>query len=380
MPELDRRTELERPLTSCVDDDLPGDSGPSEFGEGLPKSYRSRHDRHYVEQLTAAADAQPVRLVPLSRIDSADLPAEHAAADLVDSIVELGIVQPLLVRPHDGRFRLIAGRRRLAAARLAGLTEVPCLVHTVSETRASQLATAENLRGSPGASPSSLLAPPADVQASLDAHTAAVIEELQDVVVSLQSCLPLLARGTSSRERVAVKLLTAETERAAWIVRARRYLGGTLPLAHGLVNGAALLDQVRRQAGVGMALRGGSLQFEGAPDGVVWHGDRGLLTTVAVGVVQALFALGELVQDSRVTMRLSRESAQIALVITQPAAVLSEAARACFFDAGWTDRPGGAAAELAIRLARHAANLHRARLDVSSAAGAGTAVVMTFKA
>ena len=68
----------------------------------------------------------------------------------------------------------------------------------------------------------------------------------------------------------------------------------------------------------------------------------------------------------------------IVLAITQPSAVLSEVALARFFEAGWPERPGGSSAELAILLARHAASLHGARLEVSSAAGAGTAVTMTF--
>lgn len=66
------------------------------------------------------------------------------------------------------------------------------------------------------------------------------------------------------------------------------------------------------------------------------------------------------------------------LAITQPSAVLSGFALARFFEAGWPERPGGSSAALAILLARHAAGVHGARLDVSSAAGAGTAVTMTF--
>ena len=381
MSEVDSASGLEPSFASFDRATGPGDDSPaSELREGLPKTYRPRHDLHYVEHLTAATDTQPVRLVPVSRIDSADLPAEHTVGSLAASIVELGVVQPLLVRPHNGRFRLIAGRRRLAAARRAGLTEVPCLVHTVNETRASQLAAADNLRPPQPASPLSLLAAPPDVQASIDAHTAAMMGELQDAVASVQSCLPLLARATSTREQVALKLLTVESERAAWAIRARRYLAATLPVAHTPVGGAALLDQVKRQAGMAMALRGGTLHVDAVRGAVVLHGDRTLLTTAAVGVAQALFALGELVQDLRVVVRLSGQSGggPIALTITQPSAVLSEVALARFFDAGWSERPGGSSAELAILLARQAATLHRARLEVSSAAGAGTTVTMTF--
>ena len=382
MPELDNRTGLQHPFTSSNREDDPEEDGPaSEFREGLPKTYRPRHDLHYVEQLTAPTETQPVRLVPVSRIDSADPPADPTVANLARSILELGIVQPLLVRPHNGRFRLIAGRRRLAAAHQAGLTEVPCLVHTVNETRALQLAAADNLR-SPQAASLSMPASPPDVQANIDTQSAAMMAELQDAVASLQSCLPLLARGASTREQVALKLLTVESERAAWVIRARRYLAATLPVAHTPVNGATLLEQVKRQAGMAMALRGGALRVDAVRGAPVLHGDRTLLTTALVGVAQALFALGELVQDPRVVVRLSGPGGggPTVLAITQPSAVLSDVARARFFEAGWTERPGGSSAELAILLARHAASLHGARLEVSSAAGAGTAVTMTFNA
>ena len=382
MPELDSRTGLQHPFTSSNREDDPEEDGPaSEFREGLPKTYRPRHDLHYVEQLTAPTETQPVRLVPVSRIDSADPPADPTVANLARSILELGIVQPLLVRPHNGRFRLIAGRRRLAAARQAGLTEVPCLVHTVNETRAMQLAVADNLRSPHGASSLSMPASLPDAQAAIDTHSAAMMGELQDAVASLQSCLPLLARGASTREQVALKLLTVESERAAWVIRARRYLAATLPVAHTPVNGATLLEQVKRQAGMAMTLRGGALRVEVVRGAPVLHGDRTLLTTALVGVAQALFALGELVQDPRVVVRLSGPGGggPTVLAITQPSAVLSEVARSRFLEAGWSERPGGSSAELAILLARHAASLHGARLEVSSVAGAGTAVTMTFE-
>jgi len=382
VPELDSRTGLQHPFTSSNREDDPEEDGPaSEFREGLPKTYRPRHDLHYVEQLTAPTETQPVRLVPVSRIDSADPPADPTVANLAKSILELGIVQPLLVRPHNGRFRLIAGRRRLAAARQAGLTEVPCLVHTVNETRAMQLAVADNLRSPHGASSLSMPASLPDAQAAIDTHSAAMMGELQDAVASLQSCLPLLARGASTREQVALKLLTVESERAAWVIRARRYLAATLPVAHTPVNGATLLEQVKRQAGMAMTLRGGALRVEVVRGAPVLHGDRTLLTTALVGVAQALFALGELVQDPRVVVRLSGPGGggPTVLAITQPSAVLSEVARSRFLEAGWSERPGGSSAELAMLLARHAASLHGARLEVSSAAGAGTAVTMTFE-
>ena len=64
---------------------------------------------------------------------------EDALAELAESIRRYGILQPLTVRRAGGDFELIAGERRLRAARLAGLREVPCLI-------AALLALIENLQ------------------------------------------------------------------------------------------------------------------------------------------------------------------------------------------------------------------------------------------
>lgn len=69
-----------------------------------------------------------------------------ALADLVNSVREVGVLQPLLVRPHDGQYELIAGERRLTAARKAGLTEVPVVVRDVTDQEALELALVENLQ------------------------------------------------------------------------------------------------------------------------------------------------------------------------------------------------------------------------------------------
>ena len=66
--------------------------------------------------------------------------------ELADSIKELGVLQPLTVRPLGREWELIAGERRLRAARLAGLTHVPCIVVEADEERSSLMALVENLQ------------------------------------------------------------------------------------------------------------------------------------------------------------------------------------------------------------------------------------------
>lgn len=66
--------------------------------------------------------------------------------ELADSISAYGILQPLSVRRTPSGWELIAGERRLRAARLAGLSEVPCIPVSVDEQASGMLALIENLQ------------------------------------------------------------------------------------------------------------------------------------------------------------------------------------------------------------------------------------------
>ncbi len=66
---------------------------------------------------------------------------------LAQSIRANGILQPLIVRElENGKYELVAGERRLRAARLVGMTKVPCLVSEISETDSAVFAVLENLQ------------------------------------------------------------------------------------------------------------------------------------------------------------------------------------------------------------------------------------------
>ncbi|CCG41629.1 ParB/RepB/Spo0J family partition protein [Magnetospirillum molischianum] len=86
---------------------------------------------------------QPGRFQPRRHFD------EDHIADLVESIRDKGILQPLLVRPlpdHPGRFEIIAGERRWRAAQRARLHEVPAIVSELSDREALEVALVENLQ------------------------------------------------------------------------------------------------------------------------------------------------------------------------------------------------------------------------------------------
>ena len=98
------------------------------------------------------AEEGGVRQVPVSQIDrNPGQPRtafdDDALANLSESIRSSGILQPLLVTEREnGRFMIVAGERRFRAARLAGLSEVPCLVKTMTREEAMAASLIENLQ------------------------------------------------------------------------------------------------------------------------------------------------------------------------------------------------------------------------------------------
>ena len=71
---------------------------------------------------------------------------EKALTELSDSIRQHGILQPLSVRRVTGGYELIAGERRLRAAQMAGVTDIPCIVMNMDERESGTAALVENLQ------------------------------------------------------------------------------------------------------------------------------------------------------------------------------------------------------------------------------------------
>ena len=72
--------------------------------------------------------------------------AEDAIAALAASLKRRGLIQPIVVRPVAGGYELVAGERRVRAARLAGLDALPALVRELSDEAAAETALVENLQ------------------------------------------------------------------------------------------------------------------------------------------------------------------------------------------------------------------------------------------
>ena len=105
----------------------------------LRKQNKIRPDSQIL--LVPQGDILPNPNQPRKRFDYDELEG------LAQSIRANGILQPLIVRElENGKYELVAGERRLRAARLTGLTKVPCIVSEISETDSAIFAVLENLQ------------------------------------------------------------------------------------------------------------------------------------------------------------------------------------------------------------------------------------------
>jgi len=109
-----------------------------------------RHDTHFVEAITSGRRQGIGRMVEIESVD----PNPHQPrkdfgdlADLVQSVKEKGILEPILVRAQaKGRLEIIAGERRYQAALRAGLSQVPILEIDVDNRGALEISLIENLQ------------------------------------------------------------------------------------------------------------------------------------------------------------------------------------------------------------------------------------------
>lgn len=113
-----------------------------EDADKMQQRDEERSERSSVE-LVNEIDINKIKANPFQPRTSFD---EEALKELSDSIKELGIIQPLTVRSINGEYQLIAGERRLRAAKLAGLNRVPAYIRTADDQGMLEMALVENIQ------------------------------------------------------------------------------------------------------------------------------------------------------------------------------------------------------------------------------------------
>ncbi|MDR1263363.1 MAG: ParB/RepB/Spo0J family partition protein [Oscillospiraceae bacterium] len=99
----------------------------------------------------ALPNVSQIHEIPLTEIDpNREQPRKSfdpvTLRQLADSIEQSGILQPIIVCPIQGRYRIVAGERRWRAARLAGLTSIPAIIREADAIGRMELALIENLQ------------------------------------------------------------------------------------------------------------------------------------------------------------------------------------------------------------------------------------------
>lgn len=118
---------------------------------GLPKEKKMRHESHFVEEITANRADAIGRMMDLERVvPNPSQPRKHFGdlSEMVASVKEKGILEPILVRYETevDKYMIIAGERRYQAARLAGLSKVPCIEVDVDNRGMLEISLVENLQ------------------------------------------------------------------------------------------------------------------------------------------------------------------------------------------------------------------------------------------
>ncbi len=94
--------------------------------------------------------AEGFALIPTALIDDPARPLRsdltpESVAELIVSIKQMGIIEPIILRPANGRFETIAGHRRLYAAQIAKLEQIPCIVRKLGNEETEIMKIHENL-------------------------------------------------------------------------------------------------------------------------------------------------------------------------------------------------------------------------------------------
>jgi ParB/Sulfiredoxin domain len=312
---------------------------PPPVREGLPKSYAMRADRHYVEQLIG--DRTPLRYIGLNEIDQVEATDASIPAALVESIRAIGMLQPLVVNEEHGRYRLVAGRTRLRAARAAGLSAVPCLVHQVDRDEEPTLAEAEAIRAAP---------PPSVPERVLPSRRDDLLAAVAEQARAIEAAERLLGEGAHALGwRSARDLIVAQARRSSWLIQAARIVDeqgertrGREPLGATIARVVDQLEPESRLTGIDLRTRLDDRAF------AVRIGSE----TLAAGLVGAVVSLApwEAPGNQEPVVITANYSDDALLIEVWRASVRLDAETAeRFFDAASTNRPGGWIAALGAR-------------------------------
>jgi hypothetical protein len=343
----------------------------SEDREGLPRTYRMRADRHYVDQLAAPVGGQPVRMLPVDQIDSEGSFSQTELRPLIESIRAHGLVHPLLVRSRGPRYAVVAGRRRLAAAQILALTSVPCLVHELDDTQAAALAAADNLATGSNSQRTEASPLPWAVRQIVAEHLAAI-----------RTCTGLVAGSLLAMNKSVVEMIRAHAWRAACLGDALDLIQDTVPPPGRGRTLSAIADEViegfRAEGRLNDFIIRAVIRDDLLLSGV---NDRELLAGLSGAVLATLPLVEHAVRPtvwSKSAAGASDAGTVVLEVVQSDASVSGGLARYYFDDEAPHVRPGGSAAVAGAKAAKALAERYGGTATFDVLPNGGTALRMIF--
>jgi hypothetical protein len=360
-------------------EDAPAEGRGRPPREGLPKRFRMRHGRHYVDALLGDAPVRAVREIPISEIE----PPPDEPLDLErleQSIRRLGVIEPILVTRRGLEYRVIAGMRRLRAARTAGLSTVPCLVHDLDDEKLGDMREAATER----------LAPPAHREPAPQQNTesSSPLPEVASSPSALEEVsLPSGANHVASpgideglRLAVMAELEGVEQLRSKIASAASDILTRAAIVDRAPTSCAALVEDAIAAVEIEARLRGVKLEKVVPPREYTMPLDAARCRLVLTGLLQNLLTL---VTGTETTLHVHAHVTTIrpALIVDcalrgdcalpggagEPAGegehVLEEAVRARFFDAEWSEHPCGESGARTLAALARIARAHGGRVQ-----------------
>jgi hypothetical protein len=328
---------------SDFDSETASDELPTASREGLPPGYRMRAGPHYVEQLTAVNGPMPLRFVPLSAIDEPEAIEPAEVASLARSIRTFGVLHPLLLSVAEGRYQVIAGRKRFHAARAAGLSAVPAFVHHVSGEEANALAAADNLRyGASGAGAGSAGSPRIRDESPVTERSVSLLKHVSQHLAGIASAQRLLVDpGKALAQRAAVDLIHVHTTRAGWLIKAVDLLGAYETSGEHRRTLGGLVDDLVGDFAPESRLTGVPLRVRLDDRAYTARLDKQAFSVGLMGAIVALLPFADTEKGSTLTLTAARSADALTVDIAQTGTLMDAALGRSFFDAAWTTRPGG---------------------------------------
>jgi hypothetical protein len=326
-----------------------------------------RADPHYVDQLDTAP-GMAVQMVRVHAIETGEETPPAAVPALVDSIKQHGILEPLLVQKRDRRYRLISGSKRLAAAIAAGVQEVPCIVHQISDEEARALSGAVKVAASPAMELRT--GAPASIEGR-GPNLSVLDEAMASSLAAVISSTTLLSEsGPKLARTVAVDMIRAEARRALCLLHTARELRYGLPSELRLVSPAAVVQHVVDMLQPEAQLRG--IAIESAvtvAEGSLLRVNEELLAHALFGAALMITAPLNAFHGPRVKVTATAEPAgRVTLAVMQQSMAVPRT---------WPSTPEGpeAYAVVPILALRHMAEAYGGRLSTTRLAD-GTRVAL----